>query len=95
MRYKNINHFDQFRFQKDLHSARWGRGMTMQTVATAMKKSKATISRWESGHTIPTVSDFILICWFFDLNPLSYFIADSQIEKTCKMFDAAKKENKK
>lgn len=86
MRYKNYDCFDFEAFRTDLHKARWGRGMTMHTVGLSLRKSKATISRWEAGKTIPTVTDFLLVCWFFELNPLDYFVNPARIEKSVTMF---------
>lgn len=67
--------------------ARKGRGMSQRTVAKAMQKSPATISRWESGKVAPTLSDFLLICWFYELEPMRFFVWAERFEKALAMFD--------
>jgi len=74
MRYKNYEFFNFVKFAEDLHQKRWGRGLTMDEAAQLMNKSKATISRWEASKTVPTVSDFVLCCYIFELSPMDYFV---------------------
>lgn len=81
-----IGCFDAVRFAKDIHLARWARGMTTRTIGKVIGKSHVQVSRWENGKANPTVTDFLCLCYFFDLDPVNYLITENEIPKTEEMF---------
>jgi len=86
-RYKNYDCMNWGLFSEWIKAARKGRGLSQKSVGQAMNKTTATISRWEAGKVYPTLSDFLLICWFYDLQPMLFFIKSETLEKTATMFD--------
>lgn len=74
----NIKDFDFVAFSKHVAAKRNWNDMTCQEVADLIGCSKATISKMERGLHMPSVPDFLFLCWFWDLNPLDYFIPDAE-----------------
>lgn len=51
---------------------RKGRGLSQAALGKMLGKSKATVSRWETFRVCPTLDDFLMVCWEFNLDPLDY-----------------------
>lgn len=95
MRAKKVGYeFGYADFAHAMKQARKGRGMTLKTVAQVLKKSQATISRYESAKVAPTLPDFLAICLYYDFKPFAFLFADKEVEKTIAMFDSAVQEGR-
>lgn len=80
-------YFDLTHFAENIRAARKGRGMSQKSVAKAMGKSIALVSRWETGASIPSIWNFLYLCWLFDFDPYSFLMVFSEGQKTHMMFD--------
>ena len=60
------------KFARHIHGERWGRGLTMQQVADALKVSKSTVSRWENAKALPNLAQAVDACQFFNLKLVDY-----------------------
>jgi len=67
-------YIDYQKFARDLHNARWGRGMTGAQIAKELGVSKATISRWENAKLEISTARFMGVCLYFDFNPYRYLV---------------------
>lgn len=81
--------FDFPRFAEHMRSKRRTQHYTVRGMANAIGISAAQYSRWENMHNVPTVPDFLYVCWFHDLNPMDYFLPDKKFRKTELMLLAA------
>lgn len=68
--------FDAKRFAKDLHLARWERGMSMEDLASRVGGSKAAICRYENARQVPPLVTAIVIGWILDLQISDYIMRD-------------------
>lgn len=77
-----IKEFNFARFAADIRNARRARGFTVRGMGKVVKLSAVQYNRWENMKSIPHVSDFLFVCWFFDLDPQRYFEPSHTIPKT-------------
>lgn len=54
--------FNSKDFGERLRNFRINKGLSQENIATCLKKSKATVSRYESGEILPDVKDIAIIC---------------------------------
>lgn len=54
--------FDRKDFGERIRNYRIKKGLSQENLATALKKNKATISRYEKGEVLPNVKDISIIC---------------------------------
>lgn len=69
------------KFADHVHTRRWRQGITTRQLAKEMGKSHAMISRWETRVSVPSIPDFLWLCYRFDLSPMKYFV-EPQMMKT-------------
>lgn len=69
-----VGEFDFALFSLHMHAKRWQAGYTTRGMADIVGTSASTISRIERGKVTPKVPEFLSICYWFQLNPMDYFI---------------------
>ena len=57
-----MSKFDSKEFGRRLKNYRIQKGLSQENMAMSLNKSKATISRYESGEILPDVRDVSIIC---------------------------------
>lgn len=62
----------EFRFQR-IKELRTGHGLTLDSMAAKMGKTKQQLAVWESGANSPSVKNLVLLCNTFDVNPAFFF----------------------
>ena len=57
-----MSDFDSKDFGERLKTYRLKKGLSQENIATIINKTKATVSRYESGEVLPDVKDISKIC---------------------------------
>lgn len=84
-----MENFDFPRWASHIRSRRRTQKMTTRGMGKAIGLSGSQYSRWENMKSMPTVPDFLYICWMHDLNPMDYFLPPVHVKKTELMLIAA------
>lgn len=66
--------FNRQAFGEALHLMRFRAKLSLRKLANIVGKSHSTIYCWERGKYVPKLHDFLYVCWFFELNPLDYYV---------------------
>ena len=89
-----MSNFNSKNFGKRLKHYRLKKGLSQENIAMCINKSKATVSRYESGELLPDVKDICKICEVLDIYEADLFedniVRTMQNEKSKNPFNSNK-----